>query len=179
MFLDDDAKILAAQRKLMNRQCDTSRPKCKQCDVRAIECVYTTRDAEETRHMALRRENETLKSELRKLQDRIACLTATPENDALGHLRVHPTFSDSKQAFSSAAVVQQSIVSEERPSPRLTHEITSKVVSPQFAISKLQDELLLHHTAAYPKILAFESPQSIAKELLGPSGHQRLNRIAW
>lgn len=148
--------------------CDGSRPLCQHCRSRGVECVYATRDADETRQGALRRENEALRSRLQEYQKLVDDLTSVPAQDPsalLGSVRdnIHPNAEEPPRPYRTAdyRILEQPL----------------QLASLTRVRSNLEAELLLNHSKAYPKILAFENPQSIAERLLNPSESHRLDDI--
>lgn len=127
--------------------------------------------------MALRRENDNLKCELQKLQDYVSQLTSTPDANGADALLRLAELPDPDPATTSA----------NNPSTILAQEHNSmadyRLRQPlQFNYSTnlapdAQAGLSSHYSKAYPQILAFENPQSVARDLLGPSTPSRLDGI--
>nr|POE85489.1 hypothetical protein CFP56_43805 [Quercus suber] len=75
----------------LSQQCDASRPICATCRNSARKCVYDTQNDEETRAMALRRENAHLQLEIRELRGVLQSLTRMPDDEVLNYVRQYPT----------------------------------------------------------------------------------------
>lgn len=131
-----------------------------------------TRDAEETRQSALRRENEALTNRLQKYQKLIDDLRSLPAKDGLVLLGGYRDNIDVKPGLFRA----ESPGSYRNPDYRILDQpLRQAQLIP--VTSNLQADLLVDHSKAYPEIFPFENPQSIAKSLLNPSGSQRLEDI--
>ncbi|KAL1584791.1 hypothetical protein WHR41_06595 [Cladosporium halotolerans] len=147
--------------------CDASRPACRHCRSHGVECVYATRYADETRQKAVRRENEALKKRLQEYQKLVDEIKSLPAEDALAIL---------KSRSDGVNLIDSDRFNADWPQPRiLARPPPSTPLIP--LISDLQADLPLNFSKVYPKIVAFENPQSIAKGLLNPSGSHRLEDI--
>lgn len=120
--------------------------------------------------MALRRENDSLKNELHKLQDFVSQLVSVPETDAL-MFQKQVSGSEPTSIDPSMMLAQGYHRAEHR-----LHQPLQLVQSNNTG-SETQADLSMHYSKAYPQILAFENPQSIARNLLGPPTPPRLDSI--
>lgn len=53
-------------------QCDAARPRCSPCANRDVQCTYSTKNSQETRQEALRRENQELRKEISILRSSLS-----------------------------------------------------------------------------------------------------------
>lgn len=152
--------------------CDTSRPACNNCISRRETCVYATQNANETRPEALRRENKALNNRLQQYEKLFNDLASLPTKDAVALFRSRRDSVDLNPALFHVESPQQYHIPDYRILDRPLRQ------APLFPVtSDLQADLLVSHSKAYPKILAFENPQSIAKRLLSPSGSHQMDDI--
>lgn len=152
---------------LTGRRCDASRPACRHCSSRGVDCVYATRSADETRQKALRRENKALKMRLQEYQKLVDNLTSVPAEDALALIKSHRD---------GVNLINPDHFNAEWPRPRIFDQPSPP--TPLIPVtSNLQADLPLNFSKVYPKIVAFENPQSIAKGFLNPSESHRLENI--
>lgn len=124
--------------------------------------------------MALRRENDNLKSELQRLQDYVNQLSSKPETnetDALICLAELPDPQLTPDDLSTMLTQKQYSMADYQLKQPLPF-----VRSTQLAFNA-QAGLPLNYPKAYPQILAFENPNSVARDLLGPSTPSRLDGI--
>lgn len=126
--------------------------------------------------MALRRENDDLRSELQKLQNVVSQLTSKPESNETDALVCLGQLSDSglpptPDSSQSTMVAQGYSMADYR-----LHQSVRLIPSNKIA-SESQAGLTSNYSKAYPQILSFENPQSIARDLLGPSTPSRLDGI--
>lgn len=166
-------------------QCDTVRPSCGPCQTRRLECVYTTQDAEETRYMALRRENEDLKTKVQELQDLVENFISKPESDPLSRPGNLPSSSghglfllgNDLSVNSAASLLEATQQISATNSPMLNQPLRGiGLMNP--ARADLQAELFVNHSKAYPKLIPFRNPQVIARNLLNPLRANRLDILA-
>lgn len=67
-------RAACAECRVKKRRCNGKRPVCGPCAAHEQSCVYTTKDADETRMQALARENEELKRRLKDLEQYVGHL---------------------------------------------------------------------------------------------------------
>nr|POE94326.1 nitrogen assimilation transcription factor nit-4 [Quercus suber]POE94328.1 nitrogen assimilation transcription factor nit-4 [Quercus suber] len=93
--------------------CDASRPTCSACHGSGRRCVYDTQNDEETRAMALRRENAHLQFEVRELNGILRSLAKMPDQEVLNYIRRYPTAPVAR----NASRVASSSTSQDMPLP--------------------------------------------------------------
>ena len=124
-------------------KCDGRRPTCSTCSQRSLECVYLTKDENETLKGALKRENEELKANSKKLKDLINLMNSRPDLPAKAIL--------GKIGAPSNPHTQAALISLRTPSPQLQ---LSEQQSARGLFgdepSPFEFELMVNHPMAYP-----------------------------
>lgn len=85
-------RAACAECRVKKRRCNGKRPMCGPCAAHEQSCVYTTKDADETRMQALARENEELKRRLKDLEQHVGHLPG--QNGGTSVDLLHCTTSD-------------------------------------------------------------------------------------
>lgn len=113
-----------------------------------------------------------MKSTLREYRRLVDDLTTLPEENALALSKSHGESLHLNSNLFQAGSSQPYIL----PDPRIIdHPLQQTPLIP--STRNLQADLLVKHSKTYPKVLAFENPQSIAESLLNPSGSPILEDI--
>lgn len=129
--------------------------------------------------MALRRENEDLKTKVQELQDLVGCFVSKSKRD---HLSRPGTLQRSSIQFMGKDISVNSAKSFLEAAQRATtHQLLNQPppgleLNP--AIIGLQTELSINHAKAYPKLMPFRNPSIIARDLLNPLRASRLDNLA-
>jgi len=103
---------------------DGIRPVCGSCHAGKRECIWETRGEDETRRVALRRENESLKTELSELKEAFELFKTMSDADVLQFRRhaIHSagSFKEAVAAFQELRV--------ERPAVPSTYQAACSVL---------------------------------------------------
>lgn len=124
-------------------KCDGRRPKCSTCSRRSLECVYLTKDENETSNGALKRENEKLKRDSKKLKDLINLMNSRPDLPTKAIL--------GKIGALSNPHTQAALTSLRTPSPQL--QLSEQQTAWGFfgdKPSRFEFELMVNHSMVYP-----------------------------
>ena len=113
------------------------------CSQRSLECVYLTKDENETLKGALKRENEELKANSKKLKDLISLMNSRPDLPAKALLaKIHAPSNSHTQAV---------LTSLRTPSPQLqlSEQQSARGLFGEEP-SRFEFELMVNHSMVYP-----------------------------
>lgn len=145
--------------KISRNQCDASRPKCKRCFRRGIECVFAVERTHAARNAALNHENRLLKTEIKGLKAQVSKLQSTASAEPAASSR------DLALRYQREAGVDEELLQELEESYLVSGLFTAPLSRPYLG---LNFELWSRCATIYPPLVPFKQPQAVADALLGP-----------
>ena len=130
-------------------QCDGNRPVCTPCSKRALACAYMTTNVDDTPSMALKRQVEDLKQELKDHDEFLNRLKTIPEKEAIGLLRRLKSTSEPSVTLSPA---KGNTHARHQPSEQIAVRGILPPVRTDFEF-----ELMVCHPMAYPALVPVDT----------------------